>query len=189
MERFLILVKHAMPQIDETKSAADWHLSERGRASCLDLAEALRPYNPDLFVTSDEPKARETGQLVAEHLRLPCSPVPNLHEHDRRGVPFMRREIWHATLKTFFARPDDPIFGNETANQARLRFSRAVEAVVETHPHKTIAIATHGTVISLFVAQKTRTNGFDLWQRLGLPSYVVLDLPDYNLHTLAERIE
>ena len=188
MERFLILIKHAMPQIDEAKSAADWPLSERGRASCLDLAEALRPYKPDLFVTSDEPKARETGQLSAEHLRLPWSPVSNLHEHDRKGVPFTRREIWHATLKTFFARPNDLILGNETANQARLRFSRAVEAVVETHPHKTIAIATHGTVISLFVAQKTRTNGFNLWQRLGLPSYVVLNLPDYKLHTLAERM-
>ena len=188
MKRFLILIKHAMPQIDETNSASDWQLSEHGRASCRPLAEALYPYEPDLFVTSDEPKARETGRLCADHLQIPWSPVPNLHEHDRKGVPFMRREIWHAVLKTFFARPDDLIFGNETANQARLRFRRAVETVVETHPHKTIAIATHGTVISLFVAEKTRTKGFELWQRLDLPSYVVLDLPDYRLNAIAERV-
>ena len=31
-------------------------------------------------------------------------------------------------------------------------------------------------------------DSFDLWQRLGLPSYVVLNLPDYKLHTLAEEI-
>ena len=107
MERFLILIKRAMPQVDETKSSSDWQLSERGRASCRHLAEALRPYKPALFVTSEEPKARETGQLSAEHLQILWSPVPNLHEHDRKGVPFTRREIWQATLKTFFARPDD----------------------------------------------------------------------------------
>ncbi len=185
----LILIKHAMPQIDETKSASDWRLSERGRASCLFLADALRPYKPDLFITSEEPKARETGRLSAEHLHISWSPAPNFHEHDRNGVPFIPdREIWHTAVKTFFARPNDLIFGRETANQARIRFTRAVEKAVETHPRKTIAIATHGTVISLFVAEKTRTDGFDLWKRLNLPAYVVLDLPDYSLNAIVEQI-
>ena len=184
----LILIKHALPQIDETKPAPDWQLSDSGRASCTHLADALRPYKPDLLITSEESKARETGQLVAEHLQILYSSAPNLHEHDRKGVPFIPRETWHTTVKTFFARPSDLIFGNETANQARLRFTRAVEKVEKTHPHKTIAIATHGTVISLFVAQKTRTNGFDLWQQLNLPSYVVFDLPDYKLNAIVTQI-
>jgi len=184
----LILIKHAQPQIDETKSAPDWHLSDSGRASCIPLADALCPYKPDLFITSEEPKARETGQLVADVLQIPYSSAPNLHEHDRKGVPFIPQETWHTTVKTFFARPNDLIFGNETAHQARTRFTQAVKKAVKTHPHKTIAIATHGTVISLFVAQKTRTNGFDLWQQLDLPSYVVFDLPDYKLNTIVREI-
>lgn len=184
----LILIKHAKPQIDKTQSAPDWHLSDSGRASCTPLAEALRPYKPDLLITSEEPKARETGQLVAEHLQIPYTSASNLHEHDRKGVPFIPQETWYTTVKTFFARPNDLTFGNETANQARLRFTRAVKKAVKTHPHKTIAIATHGTVISLFTAQKTRTNGFDLWQQLDLPSYVVFDLPDYNLNTIVTQI-
>ena len=184
----LILIKHALPQIDETKSARDWQLSDSGRASCTPLAKALRPYKPDLLITSEEPKALETGQLVAEHLQIPYTSAPNLHEHDRKGVPFIPQETWYATVKTFFAHPNDLIFGNETAHQTRTRFTRAIEKTVKTHPHKTIAIATHGTVISLFVAQKTRTNGFDLWQQLNLPSYVVLDLPDYNLNTIVTEI-
>jgi phosphohistidine phosphatase SixA len=63
----LILIKHAMPQVDEQKSSADWQLSDRGRASCKPLADASRPYKPDLFITSEEPKARESGQLTAEY--------------------------------------------------------------------------------------------------------------------------
>ena len=184
----LILIKHAMSQIDETKSAPDWQLSDSGRASCTPLADALRPYKPDLLITSEEPKARETGQLVADALQIPYSSAPNFHENDRKGVPFIPQETWHTTVKTFFARPSDLIFGNETANQARIRFTQAVKKAVKTHPHKTIAIATHGTVISLFVAQKTRTNGFDLWQQLDLPSYVVFDLPGYKLNTIATQI-
>ena len=135
----LILIKHARPQIDETQSAPDWHLSDSGRASCTPLAEALRPYKPDLLITSEEPKARETGQLVADALQIPYSSAPNFHEHDRKGVLFIPQETWHTTVKTFFAHPNDLIFGNETANQARLRFTRAVEKTVQTHPHKTIA--------------------------------------------------
>ena len=184
----LILIKHAMPQIDEAKFASDWHLSDCGRASCALLADALRPYKPDLVITSEEPKARETGQLVAEYLHIFSSPVSNFHEHDRKGVPFMPRETWHTTVRTFFARPSDLIFGRETANDALNRFTLAVEKAVKMHLHKTIAIVSHGTVISLFVAQKTRTNGFDLWQQLNLPSYVVFDLPDYKLDTIVTQI-
>ena len=157
--------------------------------SCALLADSLRPYQPDLFVTSEEPKARETGQLSAERLQIPWSSEPDFHEHDREGVSFIPdREVWHTTVKTFFARPNDLILGNETANQARIRFAQAVEKAVETHPHKTIAIAAHGTVISLFVAQKTQTDGFDLWKQLTLPSFVALDLPDYRLNAIVANI-
>ena len=185
----LILIKHAMPQIDKTKSSFYWELSDSGRANCKPLAHALKRYKPDLFITSEEAKARETGQRTAEHLQIPWSSAPNLHEHDRKGFAFVPdRETWHNTVKTFYERPNDLIFGNETAVQACVRFTQAIKKTVETHPHQTIAIAAHGTVISLFVAQKTQTDGFDLWKRLDLPSFVVLDLPEYNLNTIVAQI-
>ncbi|MDP6039715.1 MAG: histidine phosphatase family protein [Candidatus Latescibacteria bacterium] len=185
----LILIKHAMPQIDETKLSSNWQLSDPGRASCKPLAHALKSYKPDLFITSEEPKARETGQAAAKHLQIPCSSAPNLHEHDRKGFAFEHdREIWHNTVQTFFNRPNDLIFGSETANQARDRFARAVENAVQKYPQQTIAIAAHGTVISLLVAHQTQTDGFDLWKKLNLPSFVVLDLPDCKLNTLVTQI-
>jgi len=68
----LILIKHALPQINKTQSAPDWQLSDSGRASCAPLAEALRPYKPDLLITSEEPKARETGST---RRRTPSNPL------------------------------------------------------------------------------------------------------------------
>ena len=83
----LILIKHALPQIDETKPAPDWQLSDSGRASCTHLADALRPYKPDLLITSEESKARENGQLVAEHLQILYSSAPTFTNTTAKASP------------------------------------------------------------------------------------------------------
>ena len=47
----------------------------------------------------------------------------------------------------------------------------------------------HGTEISLYVAAKTGNSAADLWRRLGLPSFVVLDRPGLDLVRVVERVE
>lgn len=184
----LILIKHAMPHIDTAKSSRDWELSPEGRQSCLPLAEAIRSYSPQHMVTSDEPKAHETGQIVADHLRVPCTTLPNLHEHDRQGVSFIPDKTkWHALIQTFFAQPDDLIFGNETANQARDRFAKALENTLTQYPGN-LAVATHGTVISLFVAHKNNASAFDLWSRFDLPSFIVLNRNTFKIVNIVGKI-
>jgi len=179
---FLVLIKHALPEIEVDRSSRDWVLSDDGRKQCVLLAEMLKAYAPDVCVTSDEPKAQETGRLVANQLTLPWVTMPNLHEHDRSGVPFMDdRDAWHKVVRGLFRRPEDLVFGRETAIQAQDRFLPAVEHVLEAHPDQTVAVASHGTVISLFVAGKAGVDGFDLWQRLGLPSFVVLSIPSFEI--------
>jgi len=185
----LILIKHAMPQIDTTKSSRDWILSPEGRQSCRPLAEKIQPYAPLQMITSDEPKAHDTGKIAADHLNIPCTTRPNLHEHDRVGVPFISDKTkWHATIQTFFVQPNDLIFGNETATQAKDRFTNALNQVL-TEFTGTLAIATHGTVISLFVAHHNNTSGFDIWSQLTLPSFVVLNRNTFKLLEIIGQIE
>jgi hypothetical protein len=43
-------------------------------------------------------------------------------------------------------------------------------------------------VIALFVAQHTRLPALPLWQRLGLPSFVVLTLPEFGLVEVVEDV-
>ena len=64
----LILVRHSAPEIVPQVPARAWHLSAVGRARCVPLAAALAPYQPRAIITSVEPKAVETGQIVAEQL-------------------------------------------------------------------------------------------------------------------------
>ena len=81
------------------------------------------------------------------------------------------------------------MFGRETANQARERFAAAVERVATRHRSGDVVIVAHGSVIALFVAEHTPLEPFALWQRLGLPSLVVLGLPGCELLTIVEKID
>src|SRR5437764_1217197 len=50
------------------------------------------------------------------------------------------------------------------------------------------AVVTHGTVLALFVARHSKENPFQLWRRMGLPSFVVMSLPEYRLEQMVERV-
>jgi broad specificity phosphatase PhoE len=184
----LLLIKHSIPEPIIDLAANKWHLSEEGRRRCTALAERVALYAPAIVVASQEPKAMETADLRASALSIPIESAPNLHEHDRTGVPWLGQDEFKTAVHEFFDRPSDLVFGRETAHEAESRFSVAVEATLTRHPTGTIAIVAHGTVISLYVAAKTGIDACQTWQRLGLPSVVVLSLADGRLVEIIERV-
>jgi broad specificity phosphatase PhoE len=177
--------------------ASQWQLSDEGRRRCETLAERLAAYDLATVVASEEPKAAETGQIVAEALGLPFETAPGLHEHERGVVKSLgSREEFQARVVRLFERPSELIFGHETADEAHVRFARAVTNVLEQHPvgnpsspsGRSLAVVTHGTVMTLFIA---RANGLDpvpFWKRLGLPAFAVLSLPDLHLLEVVESV-
>jgi broad specificity phosphatase PhoE len=186
--RKLILIKHARPEVVEDVPSHEWELSDQGNASCGPLAEALRVHAPSMIVTSDEPKAIETGRLIAEILKVPTEIAPDLHEHDRSNVPMMRSGEFLSALAMFFKQPAQFVLGKETARQAAQRFSRGVDAVLQSHPSDNVALVTHGTVLSLFASEHGGGDPFLLYRRMGLPSFMVFSLPDLKLIDTVERI-
>ena len=188
MARRLLLVKHAAPAIEPTSPAARWRLSDAGRAACVPLASRLAAYAPTAIVASEEPKAAETGRIVAASLGVSFETAPDLHEHDRSGVPFLGADEWRAAIEGFFANPADLVLGRETATAAGDRFARAVAAVLDRHLTGNVAIVAHGTVISLFVARFSAVEPFALWKRLGMPSFVVLAAPGLELTEIVPNV-
>lgn len=81
----LVLVRHAMPKIEPGAPAPSWRLGRAGRAA----AAALGQFVPaGYLVSSDEPKALETAELVAAHSE-PCNDVVvdrRLREVDRPNI-------------------------------------------------------------------------------------------------------
>ena len=141
------------------------------------------------MVSSTEPKAVETAQLVSEALKIPTETAPDLHEHDRSNVPHMRSSEFISSMELFFRRPDELVLGNETAREAEDRFTAAVEAALAMdQASNSIAIVSHGTVIALMLARRTNRPAFQLWREWGLPSFAVMELPEWRVAEIVPRI-
>jgi broad specificity phosphatase PhoE len=186
----LILVRHSLPEFVTGVPASRWQLSAEGRRRCETLAERLAAYDLAAIVASQEPKAAETGQIIANALGLPFETAPGLHEHERGVVRDLgSQEDFQAQVTRFFEHPGELVLGHETADQAHARFAAAVVRVLEQYPKgapaspsgQSLVIVSHGTVMTLFIA---RANGFDpipFWKSLGLPAFAVLSLPALRL--------
>lgn len=188
-ESHLVLVKHSLPEIVPSIPAKQWHLSSTGRQRCDQLAVRLKEHSPDILITSDEPKAQETGQIVAKLLGTPCTTAPDFHEHDRSNEKYVpTKEQFENRVARFFLHPQRLVFGQETADDAHARFANAISTTITQHPGRTIAIVAHGTVITLFVARACGLQPFPLWKRLDLPSFVVLTLPNLHLKQIVDCV-
>jgi broad specificity phosphatase PhoE len=188
-ERTLILVRHSLPELAAGVTASSWQLSDEGRRRCESLAEQLAEYDLARVVTSMEPKAAETGEIVARILGVPYEAWAGLHEHERAAVESLgSTEEFQARVSDLFRHPGEVVFGHESADEAHRRFSQAVADVLQGYPTGNLSIVTHGTVLSLYVARRTGLEPVAFWKSLGLPSFAVLSLPQLDLLRVVERV-
>ncbi len=177
----LILVKHAMPAIDEDRPSKLWPLSEEGRAAAGRLAEKLRPLAPARIAASTEPKAADTGRIIAETLGVPIAFDEDLVETFRETVGWLPRAEVEARIEGLFRRPAERVYGEETGDAAHARFAAAIERAVAGETSTTVAVAAHGTVIALWVSRRLGIDPMTLWRSLPLPSAVVVDGDGYDI--------
>src|SRR5215208_891773 len=118
MTKYLILVRHSVPEIEVNRPANTWKLSDEGKLRAHRLAEELESLEPAVIVSSNEPKAKETAEIVSGHLRIDMQILPGLHEHDRSHVPYLSHDAFQTLVHDFFQMPGELVFGNETADQA-----------------------------------------------------------------------
>ena len=148
----------------------------------------MRGFNPSVVWSSREPKAVETAEIVAGALGVPVRTADGLEEHHRVGVPyFPARGEFESAVEQFFRSPDLLVLGEETASQALSRFTAAVDDVIDAGQTDTVVV-THGTVMTLYAASVAGVRPMDFWRRLGLPSFVVLSLPDLHLQSIVEDV-
>ena len=186
--RRLVLVKHSMPEIEPEKPASAWKLGGFGRRRAELLAGRLSEFSPDVIWSSREPKAIETAEIVAGERRVPVEIADGLEEHHRDNVPFLSsKDEFEEAIERFFRYPDRLVLGRESANQARDRFAAAIDKVIDAGQADSIVV-THGTVMTLYVASVAGVQRMGFWRRLGLPSYVVLTLPDIRIRSIVEDV-
>jgi broad specificity phosphatase PhoE len=185
--RKLILIKHARPAVDPSVAAEEWQLSPEGREGAGGLIERLRPYAFSRLFSSGEPKALQTAQLIGAALARPVEQVSGLEEHDRRDVPHMESREFISMMALLFSQPERLVLGNETADEAYARFDEAIDGTIEREAGD-VAVVTHGTVISLFSQRRAKVEPFGLWRRMGLPSFIVFEMPAWRVAEVCERV-
>jgi broad specificity phosphatase PhoE len=163
----LLLVRHSAPEIDVSVPAEEWRLSEEGRRLCGPITEELAALAPSVLVSSPEPKSRETAELIAPSLGLDVRVVDGLRETARRTVSWLAPADFERGVRALFERPDEIVFGEESAAGALARFEMAVADLPDS-----AVVVSHGTVISLYVAAQTGLDAFYVWRSLGLPELV-----------------
>ena len=144
VNRKLILIKHASPQVQPDLPPERWPLSEEGKAKCEALARAVAALSPSVVVSSEEMKAAETAQIMARQLGVPHHIAADLHEHDRSDVPQLRSAEFISMMELLFRRPNDLVLGEETAVAALSRFQSALDEVLLSHPERRRRLARHG---------------------------------------------
>ena len=176
----LILVRHSEPEIEPDKPASTWQLSESGRDKAELLAEELRGFSPASIWCSKEPKAIETAQILADALNVPVNVTDGLEEHHRDNVPyFPAQDDFEHAIEQFFLNPEQPVLGEETAQQALQRFTAAINRAIEATAADTAIIVTHGTVMTLYTASVSGVEPTGFWRSLETPSFVVLTPPEH----------
>lgn len=170
-----MLVRHA-PTIPEAGvNSAQWALTADARQRTEALARQLiGAYDVDLVVTSREPKAVGTGRTLAAGLGVRSVIGADLEEHHRRRTALMPEAEWFRTIKRFFDNPHVLLIGQETADEARLRIERGVNAALRENPGKRLALVSHANVLSLLLAKPNGVPPYELWRTFKMPEAVVV---------------
>jgi broad specificity phosphatase PhoE len=152
------------------------------------LSARLGGLSPTVIWSSEEPKAVETARIVASAFGVAVQATEGLEEHHRTGVGyFPTQEEFELAVEQFFCRRDQLVLGTETAQQALKRFTTAVDEVISSKCQDNIVV-THGTVMALYVSSVSGIAPMDFWRRLGMPSFVVLELPDMRVRSIVESV-
>ncbi len=141
------------------------------------MAARLRDYRANLIWCSREPKAVETAEIVGGALGVPIRIRDGLEEHHRGNVPFIpTTKEFEQAIEEFFSQPSRLVLGSETARQARVRFTAAIDAVLDADSGDAIVV-THGTVMTLYLAQVADIPPMDFWRELRTPCLVGVEIP------------
>lgn len=186
----LILIRHSISKQQTDVKSSEWVLTHEGQILCEILAKQLYSYRIARIYTSEEPKAYFTGKIVANTLNIPCEKSANLEETRRESkVFFDNQDEFKAKVREAMKNSDELRFGDETFTDARKRFSEQIEAFIQQHPNETLAIATHGRVMSMYLGYILKRDPVEIWNSLTMPAYAVLSLPEKNLVTLVNHIQ
>lgn len=178
--RIVVLIRHSAPEVDPSRPAPEWSLSEEGTRRCETVARELERFLPAVMFSSPEIKAMETAECIGLHLGIEYTVREELREHRRPSV-FLPQSEFQENVRGFFASRDRIVYGSESANDVARRIESEIRRAQADHPEGNILMVTHGTAMTSFTSRYTNADTYSLWKSLNLPSFVAFGLPSFDI--------
>lgn len=165
-----VLVRHARPLRDSSVSPSDWDLDPSGTGVLAGLAKTLRGLGLQGFRTSAEPKAAQTGRVLADLLEVPTELDARLNEVSR---PEVRSDTaFSESARTYLT--GGTVAGWETLGSVVRRMQHAVTDASEIG---CVGFVSHGTAMSLFLEHLGLVRAWDFYLQLTSPDGWLIDGP------------
>ena len=149
MTEIVRYLSHPEVQIDPATPVRQWGLSPRGRRRVEDCISANWLVGTTQIVSSEECKAVETAQAIANALNVDLEIRERMHENDRSSTGFLAPDAFEETADAFFARSDASVRGWERAVDAQLRIVGEIEQVLTRQVAGDVLFVGHGAVGTL----------------------------------------
>jgi len=147
-----IYLSHPQVAIDPAVAVPDWGLSPLGQSRSAAFAGAPLLSELGRIVSSDERKAIETAEIIADAHGLQVEIRTGLQENDRSATGFLPPAEFEATADRFFAEPETSIRGWERAVDAQRRIVGAVDAILAEPTRSALTLLVgHGGVGTLLL--------------------------------------
>ena len=130
-------------------------LNERGREQLARAAKRLEDEDISLIVASDLDRARESAEIVAEHLGLPVATDPRLREQslgewEEKSWPRLAEFTSDDEVESFLCDLDFAPPGGETKRSVLTRATEVFEELRLGHPGETVLVVSHGGPLLVF---------------------------------------
>ncbi len=170
--RRLHLIRHARPEIDAATPPELWRLSDQGRREAMALGGRIRLTAATVWC-SPEPKARETGAIIAGASGARLAVHPGLRELAFRAG-FLAQEEFIRRVRAYLDGTQDPAF--EPYDDAGRRIVACLAELCQTGEGD-LALVSHGRIMTLLLGDILgRRLGAEEWAAIAMPDWTLLDL-------------
>jgi 2,3-bisphosphoglycerate-dependent phosphoglycerate mutase len=153
----VLAVRHAEAQYDGTSVPGvpdGGRISELGRAQVTALADRLRGRRVAAVISSPYSRARDTAELLAAALEVPCEVAGDLRELDAGDLTTLPHPEGLAAVDDVFERwlhgdLGAACPGGETGAALVSRVRGALEALADRFRGETVAVVSHGGAMTL----------------------------------------
>lgn len=173
----LTLIRHSKTILEPNVPNPLWQLSDEGIALATELSKKDVIQDIDVMYTSLQTKALQTSLILAKDNHIQIKTNPDLTELTSITIEFF--SDYEEKVRQLYAGEVSRINGGETLEEGRKRFNSAIESIVSQEKSvENIGIVAHGNILSLFSAQFSEKDAYELHQLIQMPDVAILD---YNL--------